>query len=528
MSEKYKILVVDDEKRVRSRIISQVLMHETFEVTHEASNGLDALDIIENHPIDVVFSDIRMPYSDGIDLTRQIRRTHPKIKVAFISGYDDFQYAKEAIDLEVVTFLQKPVTAEDINKALKQLSKSLAQDQELFYNEKRLESTYKETLPLLIENQFNALLQEDEITEGTLNKFKLFDIDLNHGEFVLLFIEFNASLSFKELQNTRVFIINLVDKLLNKYNQFYHFNTINSMGILINHNILEKRGLEDTLNEIIFRTKEFTEDAITIGVSNIFKSFYDFPNAAHEAKEALSYEKYLNTSDLLFYSDVSEETPKGMFISDEEFQNIEYTLKFDSDEAVNKIFNKLTQFAKKQTDSFIDPKYYVVQLSGLIMKISVANGIEINRLIGEDFLNKVFSFNDLESLLAYIKNVAFEIRNYQQNKTKNLSSELSEKIIAYVDTHYQDSKINMDKVCQEFHISSSYMGVLFKKGTGIPFNKYIIQKRVEKAQELLLTTNMKIIEIAENVGYQEVYHFSHSFKKVVGKSPKEYRNAQLS
>ncbi len=528
MSEKYKILVVDDEKRVRSRIISQVLMHDTFEVTHEASNGLDALEIIENNPIDVVFSDIRMPYSDGIDLTRQIRRTHPKIKVAFISGYDDFQYAKEAIDLDVVTFLQKPVTAEDIQKALKQINKALTQDQELFYNEQRLENTYKETLPLLIENQFNALLQEDEITESTINKFSLFDIDLTQGQFVVLFIEFNAMLSFKTLQKTRIFIINLIDKLLNKYNQFYHFNTINSMGILINHDLLEKRGLEDTLNEIIFRTKEFTPASITIGVSNIFKTFHDFPNAVKEAKEALSYERYLNASDLLFYSDVSEATPRGVFISDEEFQNIEYVLKFEDEAAVDKVFDKLKHQALNQTKSLIDPKYYVVQLSGLIMKLSVANGIEINQLLGEDFLNKVFTFNDLDSLLTYSKSVAFEIRKYRQTKTKNLSSELSEKIIAYVDAHYQDSKINMDKVCQTFHISTSYMSVLFKKGTGIPFNKYIIQKRVEKAQELLLTTNMKIIEIAESVGYQEVYHFSHSFKKVVGKSPKEYRNAQLS
>ncbi len=158
MQTKRKILIVDDESRVRRRIASQIAYRDYFELAGEASNGLDALEFIENNPVDVLFTDIRMPYSDGIDLTRRIRRDYPTIKVAFISGYDDFKYAKEAIDLNVVTFLEKPVMAEDIDNALKQIKDAIDHDLESFYNEQRLKETYRDSRPLLLENQFTALL----------------------------------------------------------------------------------------------------------------------------------------------------------------------------------------------------------------------------------------------------------------------------------------------------------------------------------------------------------------------------------
>ncbi len=523
MQTKRKILIVDDESRVRRRIASQIAYRDYFELAGEASNGLDALEFIENNPVDVLFTDIRMPYSDGIDLTRRIRRDYPTIKVAFISGYDDFKYAKEAIDLNVVTFLEKPVMAEDIDNALKQIKAAIEHDLESFYNEKRLKETYRDSRPLLLENQFTALLQSQTITDAMIKRFELFDVDLTKGEFNVAYVAFKQTLDFQTLEKTRVFLINLISRLLQKFNQHFHFNTMNGLGIVINAPRIDGALLEETLNEIIARTKDYQPDAITIGVSDTFKSFKYFTTMFNQAQHTLSYSRYLHTSNLLFYSDVSQQQPKRIMITDEEFSALDYVLKFGTLQEIAKTFQKLEDKLTGETQSMIDQQYYVVHFSSVLMRLSAQMGVELNAFLNEDFLTKVFQFDTINGLFEYIKSCALKLRRHREASNQSQSTKLIEKITGYVDMHYHTPRISLDEISDTFHISVSYLSVLFKKHTGMTFNKYLIKKRMDKAKSLLLNTDKKILEIATDVGYPEVYHFSHSFKKHTGKSPKEYR-----
>ena len=121
MKENYRMILVDDEDDVRGRILSKINEDSGFTVVGKAGNGYDAIDLIEKYKPHVVLTDIKMPFINGIELAKIIRRDYPTTKVAFISGYDEFEYAREAIELNVVSYLMKPVTGEDINSFLARL-----------------------------------------------------------------------------------------------------------------------------------------------------------------------------------------------------------------------------------------------------------------------------------------------------------------------------------------------------------------------------------------------------------------------
>ena len=153
--QSYTIVLVDDESEVRKRIASKIPEDGIFSIVGEAANGFDALELIDKFKPNVVITDIRMPYIDGIELSKLIRKNYPKTKIAFISGYDEFAYAKEAIDLDVISYLSKPVSDEEVLLFLEKLKKSLDEEHQQVFNKDRIDQMYKESLPILIENQFN-------------------------------------------------------------------------------------------------------------------------------------------------------------------------------------------------------------------------------------------------------------------------------------------------------------------------------------------------------------------------------------
>jgi two-component system response regulator YesN len=144
----YKLLIVDDEKVVRDRVVS-LLDWETagFEVIGSCENGLEAMEILEKDCPDLIMTDIRMPFMDGLELAGFVQRNYPMVKLVFLTGFDDFNYARKAIDLSVMDYLLKPITADELSESLKRirerLDKQLAERRDLSL----LRDYYEQSLP---------------------------------------------------------------------------------------------------------------------------------------------------------------------------------------------------------------------------------------------------------------------------------------------------------------------------------------------------------------------------------------------
>ena len=173
----YKIMLVDDEEEVRTSIIRKIDWQDAgFEVIGDAENGKEALEKIEQNEPDVVLTDIRMPYMDGLEMAENIRQRYPSIKIVIFSGFDEFEYAKKAIKLNVIEYILKPVNVEELTAILKKIKKNLDEEIEQKRNVTLLRESYIKSLPALREHFLNDLIQggmEETQIEEKLNEYAI-------------------------------------------------------------------------------------------------------------------------------------------------------------------------------------------------------------------------------------------------------------------------------------------------------------------------------------------------------------------
>lgn len=524
MSDVYKVILVDDEDQVRGRIKSFLEERDDFVVVDSANNGVDALELVETHEPDVVITDIRMPFINGIELTKHLRRDYPNIKVAFISGYDEFEYAKEAIDLNVYTYLMKPVSQDDLHAFLDKLAATLKDEHDRLYNAERLEETYKESMPLLIENRFTALLQEDMIQDDSLDALKQFGIDLTKGQHVLGIIRFKGAKDTFLLERFRIFLRNLIPTILNHYKQVHVFQMTGNMIFLVNHPELTTRRVEDDLHAMLAKTGDFEALSMDIGVSSIFDDVRELRVKFEEAERALDYGKYSNVGPLIFYEDFEREDPQIYMISNEMISQIDNAIRFGTLEHITDLFNDIRILTNANTASWMNLRFIMVNIASMVIRYAQSLSVDLSTLMDGDMIDVVMEQRDLNDFLTFVEDMIVRIREAKEKDTAQKSNKLIYEIIQYVDTNFTKPSIQMETLCETFAISVSYLSVLFKRETGMTFHKYLTKKRMEKAKELLAYSDQRVIEVAEACGYNEVYHFSHTFKKYTGVSPKEYRH----
>lgn len=520
----YTIIIVDDEEEVKNRIVSKIPVDYGFEIVGLASNGYDALELVERLRPNVVITDIRMPFIDGIELSRIIRKDFPKTKIAFISGYDEFTYAKQAIELGVISYLSKPITEEEVLRFLAKLKASLDEEFQQVFNQEKLDSIYKENLPALIENQFSSLLHLSLLTDADLNRFKAFDIDLTSGTFILGIVDIDHDAEFIKIEQLRIFLTNLLKRKFSEVNHLYCFNTGFGLVFILNDNLILEENFESSLYDIVLTKKEFSEIQIKIGVSDPFNDFKSFPQRLFEARKAMSYSNYLNVGTIIHYKDVVSKKSLTMTLSHNEINDISYIIKFGSEDEIHQLFQNLIKNSELHREYLLNKQYYLVNLAHIF--IDFANGlhVQINELIQGEFIEKLSSFQMLPDLFQYLEMIVFEIRALNIKSLQDRSNGIVEEAQSYLNLNYADPSVNLNDLCEKLGVSVSYLSTLFKKVLGTSFSKYLVKIRMEKAQEQLRFSSQKIYEIANNVGYNDIYYFSYSFKKFTGLSPKEYRN----
>ncbi len=522
----YKIIVADDETFVRERIVSKIPKNMGFEVVGQAANGSEALDLIELLKPNVVFTDIKMPFIDGIDLARTIRKQYPTIKIIFISGYSEFSYAKEAVSLNVVSYLSKPIDEAEVVESLSKVKTLLDEEYQTLYNQERLHSMYKKNLPSLIENRFNTLLNLAEITDDDLESFKTYNIDLNHGEFFVGFVEIKGTTSFLEIEQLRIFLMNLLDEEFSNFKAGFYFSRGYELIFIVNSEVLNASDIETWFNKIIIRKNEFSSIEVKIGVSEVFANFKRFSSYFRQAKKALSYGNYVSIGDVIYYSDISTRKTIQLQFNKDEINEITYTMKFKSDNDIKNLFSKMIKKTDMQKHYLFNKQYYIISLANIFIEFSQSLHVDISEILKTSIIKKLEMFADLRSMFEFLLDLSLKIRSTSIDRSQNKAHEVLQKVLSFIDANYYDAGISMEVVAAKYGVSISYLSFLFKKERKTTFNKYLIAKRIDHAKELLLYSSQKISDISSIVGYNDVYYFSYSFKKQTKKSPREYRNDQ--
>lgn len=530
--ELYKMILVDDEDEVRGRISSKISKESGFSIVGTAGNGYDALELVEKHSPHVVLSDIKMPFIDGIELATIIKRDFPTIRVAFITGYDEFDYAREAIELKVSGYLTKPLTQNDISQFLNKLKIDLDNEFKEQYNIELLRKRYEASIPLVIDNYFSSyLVSSSSGRNEDIENLKQYGISLDDTKYLLSYIKIERRESYwdvVEFEKLKLSVRSVINSILERHN-YEHYSFMFSDGIIF---LVKEKGkfflrdIDSVYYEMVKMAEKFLHVQIDIGVSNLHREFRQLYMAYEEADKAIGYSKFLNAGRIVYINQLEERKPKTLSLSENDIKNIEYNVKFGSETELRNVIESLKLTTLRDSKSVTNFRPYIVNMMNIIVNFSDSIDADLNDIIGMDILQKMIQFSSIEQLFDWVLSILLKLRELNLKTKMTNSQKLLDSAVRYIHSKYDDPKISMEIVCEELGISISYMSLLFKKHKETTFVKYLTSVRIEKARELLTLTGDRVVEIAGKCGFNDVYYFSHCFKKYMGASPKKYREEQ--
>ncbi|WP_297428448.1 response regulator [Clostridium sp.] len=533
----YRIMIVDDEEEIRLGIIKKIDWEANgFSVVGDAENGQDALEKAEKLQPDVIMTDIKMPFMDGLELGKRLVELMPSTKIIVFSGCDDFEYAHKAIKINVVEYVLKPINSIELTEVLIRLKEQLDRE----YNEKRnLENLYKyyiNSLPVLRE-QFLVGVIEGKVTEGQWNEqaenlgidfqYEHLAVGLIHADGVLNLEEGNSNLGIQQDSSLiPVSIKKIVDESMEKFCKNISF-FYSDMVVVIGN--FEKK--EDILlfikgiNEVCKIYKRVMNLTISAGIGYVYNSMPEMRFSYRSAQSALDYRFILGTGKAIYIDDVEPDSSIQLQLEEQEERTMLNSIKIYSEEEIVMIISSLF----KKVEDFLLPfnKYriYFMEIITSILKLVQAYNLDIEEIFGKNFDCYSFleAFNSINEVKEWLIQKAVKISVYIKKERINSSMLLIEKAKQYIKDNYSDYDISVETLCSKLHVSPTYFSTIFKRETGMNFVNYLTTLRLEEAVKLLNTTDDKTYIIAEKVGYPEANYFSYVFKKKFGVSPSKYR-----
>ncbi len=499
----YKLLLVDDENTIRTILPSIIPFNSYgFEVCDIASNGQEALEKVRENKPDVILLDIRMPEMDGIEFLHQLRAEQiMDIEVVIMSGYSEFEYVRQALKLGVREYLCKPIDEEELFHILEKIYQGLEykyrmQDKKILQNEWiEIKNIYMSGAPLKKKYDGYSFLHIVILQIGELNE-----------------------------EIAREKILSQIKQVMNLDSTFLFVSKGCSYTYLIHDTFLEELQLKRRdLIELI--KSNLSEE----GIKCVFLWDRAIFNNIELSFRLLYQEHYYNLLTDLFYHirDIYE------YREDKEYSNWSMCLpdwlvwqevllsqmNEECSKYLETIFEEIVM-EKPRIEAIEDIQYRIYYFLEKIL----ANEFGIQEettLKRPDWKEEIcfLTFYDWRERMRCMLKGALLVISDQNNRRNQNQGEL---IINYVKQHYREA-ISLNKVAQEFHMHSKYLGKLFIKYTGKPFNTYLNEIRIEEAKKLLTQTNKLIYEVSEHVGYSECKYFVVKFEQIVGVSPSTYR-----
>ena len=531
MRELYKILLVDDEEEVRKSIIKKINWEEEgFLVVGDAENGVEALEKIENLNPDLVFTDIRMPYMDGLELINEINIRYPLIKSIIFSGFDDFDYAKEAIKMGVIEYVLKPVSAVELTEILRKVHKSMDEELDKKRDIERLRRGYQASIPILREQFLNGIIHGSISASEIDYAMSEYDINLNNADrYIVAAVhidDMDSSIVDKELIPISV-KVNLLENLKYKL-QAEVFSMYSETSIVILTGLPEKMSknyIMSILTEAIRDVNRAIGVNLTIGLGISVKDITDLHRSYTLAKEALGYRGIVGSGEVIYIKDMEPVKSDKLKFEDIEAKEYINILKFGSDESIAEYVEKIASKLKESKVHSSQYQSYMINVINIIISLVQDYGLELSVLTktATDYIDLLDKIKDTggfrEWLLEASINIAHKIREDRAFTSKKVLEEAK----SYIEENFADMDLSLEKLCKHLHVSVARFSTNFKKDMGISYVNFLTNVRLQKAVELLKTTDEKTYIIAEMVGYADQNYFSYVFKKKYGVSPSKYR-----
>ena len=535
----YRILLADDEEEVRKAIIRNIDWESLgFRVAGDADNGEEALEKIEQLKPDVLMTDIRMPYMDGLTLAARVRQKYPSIKILIFSGYDDFEYAKQAIKLNVTEYILKPVNSQELTKILARVRDCLDEEIEQRRNVRLLRESYLNSLPILRELFLNDLVRGKVSEVEVSPKLEEYGLDIFGARkwlAAVISVEPEERAEGQPLSRQQeqklipISVRQLVEDSLKGYVRFTIFNGTD--GITMIAAIDEQNtqtGFIDMLGDICKEIRRILEVTVTIGVGHSTQNLEQIGKSYQSAVDALGYKAIIGAGGTIYINDMEPVSRGKLQLEEKDKEDLESQIKFGTPETIAAAVRTLSAQMDDAKVHASQYQVYMLSLTGCVTKLMQQYDMDMRKIFDGDrgFMRFLENGQNREEFTAWLIELACQLNEAMTRRRDTTARQVIEEAKAYIQEHYPEPELSVEMICRQLHMSPAYFSTMFRKETGRTCVAYLTEVRLNKAVELLNETNDKTYVIARKVGYQEQNYFSYVFKKRFGVSPTKFRNVQ--
>lgn len=529
----YKILLADDEEEIREGIVRKLDWENIgYTVVGSAENGLEALEKAEHLQPDVVITDIRMPFMNGLELGAKLRTFLPSSKLIFFSGYDDFEYAQRAIQLNAAEYILKPINAAELTETLKKLKKKM----DLEFAEKRdvetLRRNYTESLPVLREQFLVGLMEGREPEERLREQADRYGINTGAGQWAVALVRAEAmpgsvtALGGQE-ELAPISLKNTVEEILSNYCRFNDFYYSGCVSVLAE--LDSKSGISPLLTgmgEICRAAEQVLDMRVTAGVGAPCSTLAEVRHSYRGANNALDYSVMPGYEKAVFIGDVEPAAPATAQFDDQEERELVNAVKMGSEEEIRSQVGSFFARIEGGRISLNQFRLWLMEQTAALLKVLRTYGLGAEEIFGEDcnYAGAISAFHTPEEMKRWFLESCLKTASLIRRERVDATKMLAEKARQYVAQNFSDPGLSVEQLSSHLHVSATYFSTMFKRDTGKSFVTYLTEVRLQEAVNLLNTTDDKTYVIAEKVGYTEPNYFSYVFKRKFGISPSKYRS----
>lgn len=498
-----KVMIVEDEELILQGI-RNILDWEALglDVVHMAHDGVEALQMWEKEPVQIVVTDICMPEMDGLTLLRKIREKEEQVRFIILTGYDEFDYAREAIRLGVENYIMKPIDEEELERQLRETVH-------------KLEETDKKNLQYIDEKAQWMYFLSGKAGQEEYDKYgKMLGIGAEHGNYFAAVMKWNAE-GLKEKKLAEVIMELKKESGL----KLLHLPPDNLLMVLREDEEEKSGRVLEYFSELQNRVESMFDVMTFIGVGSVFHDIGQLPEAYRAAKKL---QKYLILEG--YGSCISErqiETRKTEAIRMDEAQLRKYILKKEKEAAVDYIEDLFINNIRKEAAA-ASLYQTAVKMAVLLQDIKKEYKLESERFQDvTELIETIFGADDILGIKAAFVTEITEIIKCMHTEDSQYTPVVRQ-IMAEVQQNYRED-MNLKTLAYKYHMNASYLGQIFQKETGCSFAQYLSNTKNGIAKDLILNTNMKINDIAKQVGYPDTSYFYRKFKQCYGVSPASLR-----
>ena len=534
-----KVFLCEDEFVVREGIKNNIdWAGNGYEFAGEASDGELALPLIRKLEPDIIITDIKMPFMDGIELSRIVKKELPFSEIVILSGYEEFDYAKQAISIGVAEYLTKPISGDDLLAELDMLREKIIKSKE----ERALKEQFKKEME---ENDrrerselFHYLVSGDRSVTDLLEKAGKLGMDLSAMWYniILLFTK-SEHHEIEEYSKSSVTIDERIGEIVEESGCISFDRDLEGKAILIMSD--SEESLQKSQAELIEKFEDIFKDYSHVrycgGIGKAVNRLSRLNESYEDAGCAMANRFFVPDSGFFTarryeQTGVGEDSKLDMSNIDAkriDKSNVQKFLKLGNRDEISFYVNEFVNSVGADAfNSYIFRQYIAMDVyfavSSFVEELSGRKQAKDIREVSKEVLSSA------ESVSEYIKGIMEDAISCRDSQATNRYKEIVDEAVKYIEENYADEELSLNVLASHVNVSPNHLSTIFSQQTGQTFIKYLTEYRMDKAKEMLKCTSMRSSEISEAVGYKDPHYFSYMFKKTVGMTPTNYRGGTSS